>query len=89
MEAILSKFEEKIARSEQLRLAHLASVVQRAGDETRKVREWVDRVAYLRNVMLRQCVEGDTSGESACLACKRAKLCAKQRRMKLPWLAHV
>ena len=39
MEAILSKFEEKIARSEQLRLAHLASVVHRAGDETRKVGE--------------------------------------------------
>ena len=38
IEAILSKFEEKIARSEQLRLAHLASVVQRANDETRKVR---------------------------------------------------
>jgi hypothetical protein len=34
---IQSRFEEKIARSEQLRLAHLAAVSHRAGDETRKV----------------------------------------------------
>lgn len=40
IEAILSRFEEKIARSEQLRLAHIAAVVSRASDETRKVRVW-------------------------------------------------
>lgn len=35
--AIQSRFEEKIARSEQLRQAHLAAVAHRAGDEARKV----------------------------------------------------
>eukprot|EP00983_Pelagomonas_calceolata_P129591 1161620-Pelagomonas_calceolata.AAC.7 len=53
IEAILNKFEEKIARSEQLRLAHLSSVVQRASDETRKEKllarhvsiQWLSRSA--------------------------------------------
>lgn len=37
MGAILTRFEEKIARSEQLRQAHLAAVAQKAGEEGRKV----------------------------------------------------
>jgi hypothetical protein len=35
--AILTRFEEKIARSEQLRQAHLAAVAQKAGEEGKKV----------------------------------------------------
>ena len=41
------RFEERIARSEQLRLAHLAAVVQRANDEARKVAE----VAFINQLL--------------------------------------